>query len=104
MPDPAPTAAILDELIRNHQHEVRLFTKYNTVDQACKSVISQLIPEKIYKSLLSQIIGIAKVACLQILTHLISKYAELGDKNIQGIDQRMKEPILGEIIFENFIK
>ena len=25
MPDPAPTAAILVELVRNHKHEVRLF-------------------------------------------------------------------------------
>ena len=39
MPDPAPTAAILSELVRTHKHEVRLFNKYHAVDRACKKVI-----------------------------------------------------------------
>ena len=29
MPDPAPTAAILSELVRTHKHEVRLFNEYH---------------------------------------------------------------------------
>ena len=36
MPNPAPTAAILSELVRTHKHEVRLFNKYHAVDRACK--------------------------------------------------------------------
>ena len=83
MPDLAPTAVILAELVRNHKHEVWLFNEYNAVDWARKRVISQLIPEKFYKSLSSQIIGFAKVTRLQILTHLIPEYAELEDKDIQ---------------------
>ena len=43
----------------------------------CKKVISRLIPEKYYKYLSSRIIGFAKVTSIQILTHLITKYAEL---------------------------
>ena len=31
MPDPAPTSAILSELIRTHNHEVRLFNEYHAV-------------------------------------------------------------------------
>ena len=71
MPDPAPTAAILSELVRTHTHEVRLFNEYHAVDRTGKEVISKLIPEKFFKSLSSRIIGFAKVTSLKILTHLI---------------------------------
>ena len=73
MPDPAPTDAILSELVRTHKHEVRLFNEYHAVDHACKKVISKLILEKFYKSLSIRIIGFAKVTCLNILTHLITE-------------------------------
>ena len=46
MPDPAPTAAILSELVRTHKHELRLFNEYHAVDRACKKVISKRIPQK----------------------------------------------------------
>ena len=45
IPDPAPTTAILSELVRTHKHEVRLFNMYHAVDCACKKVISKLIPQ-----------------------------------------------------------
>ena len=61
MPDPAPTTAILSELVRTHKHEVRLFNEYHTVDHTCKKVISKLIPQKFYKSLSIRIIGYTKV-------------------------------------------
>ena len=63
-----------------------------------------MILEKYYKSLLSQIIGLAKVTCLQILNHLITEYAELEDDDIQEIDQNMQDPISGKTIFEYFIE
>ena len=104
MPDPAPTAAILSELVRTHKHEVRPLNEYNAVDRACKKVISKLILEKFYKSLSSHIIGFAEVTSLEILTHLISEYAELEEEDIQEIDQKIKEPISGETLFEDFVK
>ena len=64
MPDPNPTAAILSDLVRTHQHQVHLFDKYHAVNRACKKVISELIPEKFYKSLSSRIIVFAKVTSL----------------------------------------
>ena len=76
-------AAILSELIITHKHEVHVFNKYHAVDWACKRVISQLIPDKYYKSLSIQIIGFAKVTCLHILTHLITEYMELEYNDIQ---------------------
>ena len=96
MTDPAPTAAILSELVRTHKHDVRLFNEYHAIGRACNKVISKLIPKKFYKSLSSRIIGFVNVTSLEILTHLISEYAELEEEDIQEIDRKIKEPISGE--------
>ena len=77
-----------------------LFNEYHAVNSVCKKVISKLNPEKFYKSLLSLIIGFAKVTSLEILTHLISEYAELKEEDIQEIDWKIKEPISGKTMFE----
>ena len=79
MPDPAPTAAILSELVRTHKNKVRLFNEYHAVDRTCKKVVSKLIQEKFYKYLLRRIIGFAKVTSPEILTHLITECAELEE-------------------------
>ena len=60
--------------------------------------------ENFYKSLSSRIIGFAKVTSLDILTHLISEYAELEEENIQEIDRNIKELISGETLFEEFVE
>ena len=86
MPDPDPTAAILSELIRTHKQQVRLFNEYHAVDRACKKFISKLILEKFYNSLSSRIIGFTKFTSLEILTHLITEYAELEEEDMQYID------------------
>ena len=102
MPEPAPTAAILSELVRTHKHQMHIFNEYHAVERVCKKVISKLIPEKLYKSLLSRIISFTKVTSLEILTHLITEYAELEEEDVQDIDWKMKEPISGETLFKEF--
>ena len=63
-----------------------------------------MIPEKFYKYLSICIIGFAKVTSLDILTQLITEYAELEEEDVQDIDRKMKEPISGETLFEEFVK
>ena len=63
-----------------------------------------MILEKFYKSLSSRIIGFAKVTILEIPTHLIPEYAELEEEDIQEIDWKIKEPISGETLFEDFVE
>ena len=104
MPEPAPTAAILSKLVRTHKHQVFLFNEYHAVDRACKKVIRKLIPEKLYKSLSSRIIGFAKVTSLEISTHLITGYSELEEEDVQDIYRKMKEPISGKTLFEEFVE
>ena len=104
MPDPAPTVAILSELSRTHKHQVRIFNEYHSVDHGCKKVISKLIPEKFYRSLSIRIIGFTEVTSLEILTHLITEYAELEEEDVQEIDWKMKEPISDETLFEESVE
>ena len=93
MPNPSTTAAILSKVVRTHKHEVCLFNEYHAVHRACKKVISKLILEKLYNSLSIHIIGFANVTSLEILTHLITEYAELGEEEVQDSNRKMKEPI-----------
>ena len=104
VPVPAPSAAVMAELVREHKNKIKQFQEYNAMDRACKNVISKLIPNKFYKSLASRLIGFSKITCLEILTHLITEYAELDDDAIQLIDSNMKNPINGETLFEDFIE
>jgi len=104
IPTPAPSAADLSIIVRDHKNDVRVFNKYNAVDGVCKQVIHKLIPEKFYKSLASRLISFSKITCLQILTHLITEYAELDDDAIQDINKNMKTPINRETLFEEFVE
>ena len=38
------------------------------------------------------------------MLHLISEYAELEEEDIQEIERKIKEPISGETLFEEFVK
>ena len=86
MPNPAPTAVILSKLVITQKYEDCLFNEYYAVYCAFKKVIINLIPEKFYKALSICIIGFSKVTGLEILTHLITEYAELEEEDIQDID------------------
>ena len=86
-------AVFLSKLVRTHKHEVCLFNEYPVVDSSCKKVISKLIPHKFYKSLSIRIIGFTEVTSLEILTRLITKYAEIEEEDVQDINRKTKEPI-----------
>jgi len=86
--------------MRDHKNDVCVFNEYNAVGRACKQVIHKLIPEKFYKSHASSLIGFSIITCLQILTHVITEYAELDDDAIQDIDKNMKTPINRKTLFE----
>ena len=100
----APTATIFSKFIRTHKNKVRLFNKYYAVDSECKKVIRKLTKENFYKSLSSRIIGFAKVTSLEILSHLITEYAELEEEGVHDINRKMKDPISGKILFEEFVE
>ena len=63
-----------------------------------------MIPEKYYRSLSRHIVGFAKATSSKILTHLITKYAELIDEDVQDVSRKIKEPISSETLFEEFVK
>ena len=42
--DPAPSAAVIGSLTRQHTEDTRVFNEYHSVDRACKKVLCTLIP------------------------------------------------------------
>ena len=53
---------------------------------------------------MSGIIGYTKVTSLEIMTHLISEYAEIEEEDIQEINRKIKEHISGENLFKEFVE
>ena len=64
----------------------------------------QVDPEEILQVTFDLYHWLAKVTSLDILTQLITEYAELEEEDVQDIDRKMKEPISGETLFEEFVK
>ena len=102
--DPAPSAAVIGTLTRQHRENMRVFNKYYSVDKACKKFIFTLIPEAYFQSFKNKYTGYANVKCLDILTHLWTTYSVLQYFEVQENDLRMKQPITDETLFEEFVK
>ena len=75
--DPAPTAAVIGSLTRQHTKDTRVFNEYHSVDRPCKKVLCALIPEAYFWSFKNKYTGYANVQCLEILSHLWSTYGVL---------------------------
>ena len=96
--DCTPGCGTLGDLVFTAQHDV-FDTNCSTAlipptDQDIHPVVPDLAPTAAIFPDLSE------PTSLQILTHLITEYAELKDNDIQEIDQKMKDPISSETIFE----
>ena len=102
--DPAPSAAVIGTLTRQHTENMRVFNEYYSVDKACKKVLFTLIPEAYFRSFKNKYTGYANVKCLDILTHLWTTYGVLQDFEVQENDLRMKQPITAETLFEEFFE
>ena len=94
--DPAPTAAVIGSLTRQHTEDTRVFNEYHSVDRACKKVLCTLIPEAYFRSFKNKYTGYANVQCLKILSHLWSTYGVLQDYEVQENDVKMKKAISAE--------
>ena len=101
--DPAPTAAVIGSLTRQHKEDTRVFNEYHNVDRVCKKVLCTLIPEAYFRSFKNKYTGYANVQCLEILTHLWSSYGVLQDYEVQENYVKMKKAISAETLFEDFV-
>ena len=93
IPNPAPPAAVISTLVREHKEDTRVWKEYYATDKECKKVVHAFVLEKFYKSISSRTLGFTRVTYLYILTHLHTEYGTLEDSDIQNIDSKMKEPI-----------
>ena len=82
IPFPAPTAAGLAAIMKNHKAEKKEFLTFEAVDAACKKVLQHLVPPKFYKSLGNRVTGFKRVSFLTIFSHLLTEYGELEDHDL----------------------
>ena len=68
--EPAPSAAVIRTLTRQHTENMRVLNKYYSVDIACKKSLFTLIPEAYLRSFKNKYTGYVNVNCLDILSHL----------------------------------
>ena len=68
--EPAPSAAVIGTLTRQHTEDMQVFNEYHSVNRACKKVIFTLIPEAYFQSFENKYTGYANVKCLEIISHL----------------------------------
>ena len=81
-----------------------MFNGYHSVDKACKKFLFTLIPEAYFRSFKNNYNGYANVKCLDILSHLWTRYRVLQYCEVQENDVSMKQPILAETLFEEFVE
>ena len=90
--DPAPSAAVIGRLTRQHIEDIRVFNKYHSVERGCKKVYFTLIPEAYFRSFKNKYTGYANVKRLGIISHLWITYGVLQDYEVQENYVRMKNP------------
>ena len=55
--EPAPPAAVIVTLTRQHTENMRVFNEYYSVNKACKKVLFTLIPEACFRSFKNKYTG-----------------------------------------------
>ena len=101
---PAPAAAVISALTREHAKNLGVWKSYTDTDKICKQKLLSLVQEVYYRILKKKYTAYAVATCLTLLTHLHSKYGRLTSQDIEKIDKRMKSQISGDIEFKAFVQ
>ena len=101
---PAPAAAVISALMREHAENLRVWKTYTNTYKVCKQKLLSLVPEVYYRTLKKKFTAYTGVTCLTLLTHLHSEYGRLPSQDIDKIDKQMKSRIRGDTEFEAFVQ
>ena len=71
---PAPAAAVISALTREHAKNIRVWKTYIDTDKVCKQKLLSLVPEVYYRTLKKKYTAYTGVTFLTLLTHLHSEY------------------------------
>ena len=93
---PAPAAAVISALTREHTENIRVRKTYTDTDKVCKQKLLSLVPEVYYYTLKKKYTAYAGVTCPTLRTHLHREYGRLTSQDIDEIDKRMKSQISGD--------
>ena len=84
---PAPAAAVISALTREHAENIRVWETYTDTDKVCRLKLLSLVPELYYHTLKKKYTAYSGVTCLTFLTRLHSEYGRLTSQDIDEIDK-----------------
>jgi hypothetical protein len=99
--NPGPTAVIprnlrlsaqINELVRQHANELRIFQETTRTDQALKQQLLNAFDDMYTKSLSNRHTGFATITTFDIIQHLYQTYGMISQVNIKDNTARMNEP------------
>jgi hypothetical protein len=108
--NPGPTAVIprnlrlsaqINELVRQHANDLRIFHEYTRTDQALKQQLLGAFDEMYTKSLSNRHTGFATISTYDIIQHLYQTYGMISQVNIKDNTTRMNEPYDPTLPIEN---
>jgi hypothetical protein len=101
-----PTAAQINEAVRQNQEAVKLFNSYLDTDRALVQLIIAATPDTYIKALCDPMFGYANVTTLSLLTHLKTTYGAMTavacEANLARMSAPWSPPALVENHFDQF--
>ena len=98
--NPGPTANVpsgltgpqINEIVREHENNLKIWKQYNTVEQALKQQLIASFEDIYLKSISNRHTGFASLTLLRMLQHLYDTYGDLTPTELEDNDERMKAP------------
>jgi DNA-binding GntR family transcriptional regulator len=87
-----PTAAQINEAVRQHQEAVRIFNRYLDTDRAFVQLIIAATPDTYIEALCDPIFGYANVTTLSLMTHVQTTYGAMTAADREANLVRMSAP------------
>jgi hypothetical protein len=85
-------ATQINEAIRQHSEDQRIFQQYHDTDKALVKLILEALPRTYVEALEDDSIGFANVTCRDLLTHLYSEYGTISLSDRDNNQRRMNAP------------
>ena len=79
---PNPTSAVVSNLTRAHNENLRVWREYLATDKALKQQLLSCFNESYYRTMRNRVTGFANVTTLVILTHLYDTYGRLTPQDM----------------------
>lgn len=103
IPVPAPTAAVIGAIIRDHTESLREWREYNNVHAALKKQLINAIEPIYLRAKKDRHVGFNNISLRELLSFLMTTYGELQPQDLLRNQQKINEPWDPNMPFETMI-